>query len=191
MGAAPTTGRPEMAVQGDPDAVDDFCDPAGAVAVRVGHLLHARRLHPYPPRHCGGGDCDSSSPRSSTTPLSRQGPWRVTGSVALPRHPLLLRLFPRAPPLPALCAFEGEIATAAATHIGAFWVNRRSCCHVTMGQCAGKVSRVWSGAAQPSPPLHRLALTSRTQTWVTPSAPLWLPRAASACPPRPSTVRPG
>src|SRR4030095_1322542 len=34
-------------------------------------------------------------------------------------------------------------------------------------------------------------LTSRTQTWVTPSAPLWLPRAASACPPRASTVRPG
>ena len=40
----------------------------------------------------------------------------------------------------------------ALTLIGAFWVNRRSCCHVNMGQFAGKVSRVWSGAAQPSPP---------------------------------------
>ena len=58
----------------------------------------------------------------------------------------------------------------ALTLIGAFWVNRRSCCHVNMGQFAEKVSSVWSGAAQPSPPLHRLALTSRTQTWVTPSA---------------------
>jgi hypothetical protein len=44
------------------------------------------------------------------------------------------------------------------TQIGAFWVNHRSCCHVNMGQFTGKVSRVWSGAAQPSPPLHRLAL---------------------------------
>ena len=47
MDAAPTTGRPETAAQGDPDAVDDLCDPAGVVAFRAGHLLHARRLHPY------------------------------------------------------------------------------------------------------------------------------------------------
>ena len=40
----------------------------------------------------------------------------------------------------------------ALTLIGAFWVNRRSCCHVNMGQFAEKVSSVWSGAAQPSPP---------------------------------------
>ena len=41
-------------------------------------------------------------------------------------------------------------------------------------------------------PLHRLALTSsRTQTGVTPSAPLWWHRAASACPPGASTGRPG
>jgi hypothetical protein len=38
------------------------------------------------------------------------------------------------------------------TQIGAFWVNRRSYCHVNMGQFVEKVSRVWSGAAQPSPP---------------------------------------
>ena len=37
------------------------------------------------------------------------------------------------------------------TQIGAFWVNRLSCCHVNMGQFAGKVSRVWSVAVQPSP----------------------------------------
>ena len=89
MGAAPPTGRPETAAQGDLDAVDDFCDPAGAVAVRDGHLLHARRLHPYPPRYCGGRDPHSYYPRPSTHPLSRQGTLRVTGRVALPRHPLL------------------------------------------------------------------------------------------------------
>jgi len=92
MGAAPTTSRPETAVQGDPDAVDDFCDPAGAVAVRDGHLLHARRLHPYPPRHCGGRDSHSYYPRSSPHTLRRQDTLRVTGSVARPRHPLLPHL---------------------------------------------------------------------------------------------------
>jgi hypothetical protein len=34
------------------------------------------------------------------------------------------------------------------TQIGAFWVNHRSCCHVNMGQFTGKVSSVWSGAAE-------------------------------------------
>ena len=34
--AALTTGCPETMGQGDPDAVDDLCDPAGIVAVRDG-----------------------------------------------------------------------------------------------------------------------------------------------------------
>jgi hypothetical protein len=79
MDAAPTTGRPETAAQGDPDAVDDLCDPAGVVAFRAGHLLHARRLHPYPPRYCGDRDRDSSYPRPSPITLSGQGILRVTG----------------------------------------------------------------------------------------------------------------
>src|SRR4029453_7595471 len=67
------------------------------------------------------------------------------------------------------------------------------CCGsvLTLDSLPASVSCVVGGGAAVTPPLRRLALTSRTQTWVTPSAPLWLPRAASACPPRASTVRPG
>src|SRR6476660_726888 len=64
---------------------------------------------------------------------------------------------------------------------------RLPCQHGTV--CRKSVACVVGGGAAVTP-LHRLALTSRTQTWVTPSAPLWLPQAASACPPRASTVRP-
>src|SRR5262249_34217718 len=75
----PDHSRPETAAQGDPDAVDDLCDPTGVVAVRDGHLLHARRLHPYPPRHCGDRDCDSSYPKASPSPLSGESPLCVMG----------------------------------------------------------------------------------------------------------------
>ena len=58
--------------------MDDWCDPAGGVAVRAGQLLHAWRLHPSPPGHGRGRDPHASSPRSSSPPLSGQGTWRVT-----------------------------------------------------------------------------------------------------------------